>query len=144
MISMNSILCPTDFSPMSHEATHAALELARRFDAKLMLLHVIDDPIVYFPMMESYPVPTREQLETYAEERLENWIDSADRGDLTIQHFWVHGHPAEEIVNFATKSKADMIVMATHGRRGVPRFLLGSVSENVSRYSPCPVLMYRS
>jgi len=144
MLSIKSVLCPTDFSPQSQSATQAALNIARLMGAKLMLLHVIDDPVIYFPMMESYPLPTREQLETYAEERLENWIPDSDRGDLQIQHFWIHGQPAEEIVKFASKSKADMIVMATHGRRGVPRFLLGSVSENVCRYASCPVLLHRA
>jgi len=144
MISIKSVLCPTDFSPESQTATQTALDIAGRFGAKLMLLHIIDDPVVYFPMMESFPVPSREQLETYAEERLENWIAAPDRGELQIQHFWSHGHPTDEIVKFAGKSKADLIVMASHGRSGIAHLLLGSVAENVCRFSPCPVLIHRS
>ena len=159
MISMKSILCPTDFSPESHAAAEAALELARRFNSKLMLLHVIEDPVVYLPMLESFPLPTRDQLETYAEERLENWIsapereltdrelterESAEREGAQVQHFWTHGHPAEEIVKFAAKSKADLIVISTHGRSGLSRLLLGSIAENISRHAPCPVLVHRA
>lgn len=143
MIQIKSVLCPTDFSPQSQTATQTALEFARRFNAKLMLLYIIEDPVIYLPMMESFPLPSQEQMETYAEERLENWVPTSDRGDLQIQHFWVHGNPTDEIVKFAAKSKADIIVMGTHGRSGVPHLLLGSVAENVCRHAPCPVLTCR-
>lgn len=144
MISLKTILCPIDFSTKSLDATQMALQFAHRFGAKLMLLHVIEDPVIYFPMLESFPLPTREQLETYAEERLENWIPSGDRGELQIQHFWTHGNPAQEIVQFANRSKSDLVVMATHGRSALSHLLIGSVAENVCRHAPCPVLTYRS
>lgn len=140
MIQLKNILLPTDFSESALRSTQYALEMARTFDATLHLLHVIEDPVVYLPMFESYPMPTREQFEMYAEDRLENWIVEQDRGDLDIEYHWAHGSPAAEIVRFAKGNDADLIVMGTHGRGVTSHLLMGSVAENVVRKAPCAVL----
>jgi len=77
MIRLKQILVPIDFSSPSERASDYGLTLARKFGATLHLLHVIEDPVVYLPMYESYPVPSRQHFETYAQERLENWIPEA-------------------------------------------------------------------
>src|SRR5579872_2446620 len=82
MIELKRLLLPVDFSDACLKATEYAVSLGHRFGATLHLLHVIEDPVVYLPMFESYPLPTREQFETYAQERLENWISVRDSEGL--------------------------------------------------------------
>lgn len=140
MIELRNLLLPVDFSEPSLKATEYAVTLARRFAATLHLLHVIEDPVVYLPMFESYPLPTREQFETYAQDRLENWIPDADCEGLKIERLWRHGKPHIEIIDYAEDSRIDLIVIGTHGRGVAAHLLLGSVAEKVVRKAPCPVL----
>lgn len=143
MIALSRILLPTDFSESSLAASGYALECARQFGAVLHLLHVIEDPIVYLPMFESYPLPSRQQFETYAEERLENWIPDDERGDCRLEFDWRHGSPFHQIVGYARESGIDLIVMGTHGRGFTRHLLMGNVAEKVIRSAPCPVMTIR-
>ncbi len=140
MISLRNILLPVDFSEPSLRATEYGLEIARRFGATLHLLHVIEDPVIYLPIFESYPVPTSQQFETYAQDRLENWILPEDAEQCAVETHWVHGLPAAKIVEFATDCRSDLIILGTHGRGSAAHLLLGSVAEKVVRKGPCPVL----
>ena len=143
MINLKSILLPTDFSEPSLQATKYAVAMARQFGSTLHLLHVIEDPVVYLPMFESYPLPSREQFETYAQDRLENWIVEDDQGDLEIECHWAHGKPFIEIVNFASRWNIDLIVMGTHGRGLAAHLLMGGSAEKVIRKASCAVLTVR-
>lgn len=143
MIELKNILLPTDFSEPSLAATNYALELARRFEAKLHLLHVIEDPVVYLPMFESFPLPSKEEFEQYAEVRLQNWILPEDAEGMEIARSWRHGRPHVESIRFAAEESMDLIVIGTHGRNAAAHLLLGSVAEKVVRKAPCPVLTVR-
>ncbi|MCH9727734.1 MAG: universal stress protein [Planctomycetes bacterium] len=143
MIEMKKILIPTDFSETSQAATQYAVELAKKFDAKIYLLHVIEDPIVYMPMFESYAMPPKEDFESFAETRLDNWILDDDKGELEMETKWVHGNPFVDILKFAKKEDVDLIVVGTHGRSFTAHLLLGSVAEKVVRKASCPVLTVR-
>ncbi|QDT97627.1 universal stress protein [Gimesia aquarii] len=143
MIEINKILIPTDFSETAQAATQYAVELAKKFDAKLHLLHVIEDPVVYMPMFESYALPPKEDFENFAETRLENWILDEDKEGLTIETEWVHGNPFVDILKCAKREDADLIVVGTHGRSFTAHLLLGSVAEKVVRKAKCPVLTVR-
>jgi nucleotide-binding universal stress UspA family protein len=143
MIDVKNILLPTDFSEPALAATRYALEFARRFKAALHLLHVIEDPVLYLPMFESYPLPSREEFEEFARTRLANWILPEDADGVDIQLSWVHGKPFVEILRAATAREADLIVLGTHGRGMAAHLLVGSVAEKVVRKAPCPVLTVR-
>ncbi|MBS0262855.1 MAG: universal stress protein [Planctomycetes bacterium] len=144
MIAVKNILLPVDFSEPCLKATQYAVTLAHRFEATLHLLHVIEDPVVYLPMFDSYPLPTREQFETYAQVRLDNWIDLQQGEGLHIESHYRHGPPHTEVIDFADDNRIDLIVMGTHGRGVAMHLLLGSVAEKVIRRSPCPVLTVHS
>ena len=143
MIALNQLLLPVDFSEPALEATHYALELAERFSATLHLLHVIEDPAVYLPMFESYPLPSREEFEQYAQTRLDNWIPEDDADRCPIERHWVHGTPFVQILRFAKDRNIDLIVVGTHGSGVMRHLLLGSVAEKVVRKAACPVLTVR-
>lgn len=143
MIEIKKILIPVDFSETSQAATLYALELAKKFNAQLHLLHVIEDPVVYMPMFESYTLPPKEDFENFADTRLNNWILDQDKGDLDIQTSWVHGNPFVDILKYAKREDVDLIVVGTHGRSFTAHLLLGSVAEKVVRKASCPVLTVR-
>lgn len=140
MIALRNLLLPVDFSEPSLKATEYAVSLAHRFGATLHVLHVIEDPVVYLPMFESYPLPTREQFETYAQTRLENWILPEDAEGIRLETTWRHGKPHIEAIDYASDNSIDLIVIGTHGRGLAAHLLLGSVAEKVVRKAPCPVL----
>ena len=143
MLKLQNILLPTDFSETALQATRYALELATRFGARLHLLHVIEDPVVYMPMFEGFPLPSRDEFETFARTRLENWILPEDRAGIELEYRWVHGTPFVEVVRDADAHDIDLIVMGTHGRGRVKQLLMGSVAEKVIQKAACPVLTVR-
>jgi nucleotide-binding universal stress UspA family protein len=143
MIALKNILLPTDFSEPALAATRYALLFAKQWSATLHVLHVIEDPVIYLPMFESYPLPSREEFESYAQTRLDNWILPQDAEDCDIQLHWAHGKPFVEILRAAAAWSADLIVVGTHGRGMAAHLLVGSVAEKVVRKAPCPVLTVR-
>jgi nucleotide-binding universal stress UspA family protein len=130
------ILVPIDFSESSEAIVHFAGQLARRFGASLTLLHVVETIQLSDPRdMSVIPI---EALAAKAEEALERLAPTRECATRVAL-----GIPRDEIVQTAEKDDFDLIVMATHGRSGVARFFLGSVTESVLRASPCPVLCVR-
>lgn len=144
MITLKTILVPSDFSECSDEALRYGLELSRRFDAQLHLLHVVQDPVAQPWAAEGFSVPLFEVVEQWqrqAEERLKASVPEADRGRVTVAS--VVATPYAEILDYAASHHVDLIVMGTHGRGGVTHMLLGSIAERVVRRAPCPVLTVR-
>ena len=130
-----TILVPIDFSPSSDTALAMATSLARDSGAKLLIVHVEEPPFAVGPEY-IYAIPERSADEIVR--RLSN-VKPADP-KVPFEHRYVAGSPADAIVNTAKSEKVDMIVIGTHGRRGLTRLLLGSVAEAVVRNAPCPVL----
>lgn len=155
MRPIKKILCPIDFSAFSHEALALAGEWAQRWQAELYPLHVMEPltPATWEPLNEHISVETDEQArETQAAWQLGEAVKAyAPQG--TPSHALVRvGDAAEEIVRAAESERADLIVMATHGRRNclyfvsgsaVETIMLGSVTDRVLRSAPCPVLVVR-
>ena len=144
MITLQNILVPSDFSECSDAAVRYGLELARKFDATLHLLHVVQDPITVPWAAEGFAVPMLEVVEQWqkqAEERLMAAIPAADRRFVQVGSAVAAPYP--EILRFAAERDIDLIVMGTHGRGGVSHLLLGSIAEKVVRRAPCPVLTVR-
>jgi universal stress protein A len=137
------ILCPIDFSEHSLAALDVALKVAQQNDAALCLLNVVILPAGaagFQPVpMEPYPGLEKErqdELVKLARER----IPAAVRYETLV----VNGDPADTVLRTARDVDADLIVMGTHGRKGLSRLVLGSVAEQVVRESPTPVLTAHS
>jgi nucleotide-binding universal stress UspA family protein len=144
MITLQNILVPSDFSECSDAAVRYGLELARKFDATLHLLHVVQDPMTMPWAAEGFGIPMLEVVEQWqkeAEARLNAAIPPADRGRVRVSSAVASPYP--EILRFAAQNGVDLIVMGTHGRGGVTHLLLGSIAEKVVRRAPCPVLTVR-
>jgi nucleotide-binding universal stress UspA family protein/CBS domain-containing protein len=132
-----SILVPVDFDDNSKSALDLAQELSAIVDGSLHVLHVI--AILLAPGESASFVATREEEVRAALEKMA----SAQLGRVKFQIHIRVGDTARGIVDTARELHNDLIVMPTHGRRGLPRFFLGSVAERVMREAPCPVLSFR-
>lgn len=142
---IRKILVPTDFSAHSKEAQAWAVELARRYEASLTLIHVYQ-PISY-ALPEGYVLPSANLLADL-EVSLGRALDGAKQAleassGLRVDNALMQGVPYVEIVRFAREGSYDLIVLSTHGRTGLRHVLLGSVAEKVVRKAPCPVLTVR-
>ncbi len=135
------ILCAVDFSEGSRLALEDGAELARRFGAELVLVHVREPTRAVATELE----PSPERLEQEAVElgrKLENWRREAERlAGREVRAVLVSGPAAAEIVRIAGAERFDLVVAGTHGRTGLGRLLVGSVAERLVRESPCPVLV---
>jgi universal stress protein A len=134
MPQFKKILCPIDFDPNSLLALRFASELAQEHKANLYLLHVVampPGPEVALPFGK---------METAARTRLERLARQKVNGKARYEVDVMMGDPGVEVLQAAQRLGANLIVMATHGRKGLRRLVLGSVAERVVREAPCPVL----
>ncbi len=139
MKNFKHILVPTDFGPASREALDVAVSLARTFNAKLTLLHVWEIPIYpYMDFMLNSEVISK--VEDAATSRLAEALDEVKKEVSTAQSILKHGMPSGSIVDVIKQIAPDLVVMGTHGHRGVNHVILGSVAEKLVRLSPVAVL----
>lgn len=136
----NKILFPTDFSTVSDEALRFATMLARDTGAKMLIVHVEEPPTAYGGGDMYYGIP---EPDTGALKRMLEAL-KPDDANVPYEHRMMIGNPADEIVELARRENVDMIVLASHGRTGLLRFLMGSVAERVVREAPCPVLTVKA
>jgi nucleotide-binding universal stress UspA family protein len=143
MQSFRHILVPTDFSECADHALETAVALATLLGTKLTLVHVFEPPVssyaayapgLYFPT-EELEVAAKTALDKAAA-RLRERMPNADA-------ILEAGAPVRQILSTAKDTGADLIVMGTHGRRGISHVLLGSIAERTVRFSPVPVLTVR-
>ena len=148
----NRILVPIDGSETSMRALHEAVRIGQCQEAaEIRLLYVIDT-ISYIPQTETPPSFIKEiytQARKYGEELLEKARKEVERAGLSIETRLVELKRASDripqvIAEEAKSMPAELLVMGTHGRRGLNHLLLGSVAEGVMRLTPCPVLLVRS
>lgn len=134
---MKHILVPTDFSDAADRALDTAIELARAFEARLTLLHVWSMPYTAYSEGLTWPVDDMERAARRAlDETLAKAIARYPRTEAVLRR---DGDWAQ-ILEVVRELGVDLVVMGTHGRRGLPRLVLGSVAERVVRMSPVPVL----
>jgi universal stress protein A len=148
MAAVIKILVPTDFSETADAALEYAKVLAGQLGASLHLLHVFSDPYAiaaYAPEVYAAPPPSlRERALEDARECLRQRLTPDEEERFAGTYAVVSGLTAKQIVGHAEEHAMDLIVMGTHGRRGVAHLLLGSVAEHVVRTAACPVLTVRA
>jgi len=146
-MKLTRILAPTDLSPASLEAVEYAVDLARTLDAEVVLLFVQEAP--YFgPEPDPYVVSANFRLlfaerQRVVKEQMAALNTKLGKRGARCRAVLGEGNAAAQILATARKVKADLIVMATHGRTGAKRVFLGSVVEKVVRGAQCPVLTLR-
>ncbi len=144
MNAPNNILAPTDFSEISNASVDYAAKLAAAMNASLHLQHTVPDPVAGSWAVESGGmVFTLKQLEQQGSEKLDKLLTAEERATLKLESHVGFGSPVDQIVDYAEKHAIDLIVMGTHGRGGLEKMWLGSVTEKVLRKAQCPVLVVR-
>ncbi|MFB6135401.1 MAG: universal stress protein [Halobacteriaceae archaeon] len=132
------ILLPTDGSPGTEAAAGQAFELARRFDAHLDVLHVVDTAVL---PLDTHSQAVFDELEAEGLDSVESLTDRArEFGVEDVTGTVLRGDPDQVIVDYVANNDVDLVVMGTHGRTGLDRIVLGSVTERVLRRSTVPVL----
>ncbi len=141
-VDIKTIVCTTDFSDFSNRAIPFGVALAREFGAKLYLCHVIDlSSVAMYGEGFSDPLMLESKITDYAHKHLQDLIGDAD---IAWESLTSVGHTADEIALIAKEKGADLVVSATHGRSGLKRLILGSVTERLMRTLPCPMYIVRS
>jgi len=145
MLRIERILCPVDFSEPSARAYDSAQSLARNYQARLFLQHVVDfilpsyayyaDAVYISELFQTIRDGARKQLQAFAKSHTRNGVQP----ECVVQE----GAVTDSIFSFAAAHKVDLIVIGTHGLKGGDRAALGSVTEKVLRKACCPVLVSR-
>jgi nucleotide-binding universal stress UspA family protein len=141
MMTIKTILCPVDFSDCSNAALGFAIELARLLGARLRLLHVFQLPYLGWDegmTMTAASAELMQVLQQRADHELKKQLERCRSAGVETVAEQVDGVPHHKIAE--QSEQADLLVMGTHGRSGLPRLMLGSVAERVVRSAKCPVL----
>jgi universal stress protein A len=145
LIKLRTILAPVDFSENSAKALDYVRALAGQFNAKVVLLHVVEPTVI--PDNFGIVPPSYEEIGTAlvkaAEERLVTLAAEVSPKAGTVRQMVRTGRAPWEIVRLAKEVEADLIVITTHGYTGLKHVLMGSTAELIVRHAPCPVLTVR-
>lgn len=147
MLDVKKVLCPIDFSENSQKVAEAATRVAGRFEAELCLVFVVqnfDDYSGFFVPPLNLPTLVEELFQS-AQQRMDDFLSQhreifSEAGVKEVSSEVLTGDVAEEIMALANEKMFDLIVMGTHGYKGVERILFGSVAEKVVKKACCPVL----
>jgi nucleotide-binding universal stress UspA family protein len=148
-MSWKTILVPHDFSTSANHAAALARDEAKAHGARVVLLHVIELPsqlqpdAVMVPEATGAPINLRDYAVASAEAHLTDLAARLAKDGVAVSTFVRVGRPVEEITQLADDEHADLVVMGTHGRTGLQRMLIGSVTERVVRTAKMPVLTVR-
>lgn len=144
-MQIKTVLFPTDFSQGARAAMDHAISLAKDYQAKLILLYVIQDISIaewYIPSSLS-AADLVEDMQKSAWNEMDKWGAEVSQKVKDVEKMVVRGVPFVEIIRTAKERQADMIVIGTHGRTGIDHMLFGSTAEKVVRKAACPVLTVR-
>jgi nucleotide-binding universal stress UspA family protein len=142
MKAFHRILVATDFTPASDPALEEAIEMAKGNGTELLIAHAYEPPVLLPEQTvssETYDEWDRD-LRNDVVERLQPLLGKARHEGVRARGLVLSGAPHAAIAEAARESDADLIVMGTHGRKGVSRFFLGSVASRVISTAPCPVM----
>jgi nucleotide-binding universal stress UspA family protein len=134
------ILVATDFSAGSDEALARAIDLGRGTGASLQLVHVLELGVEQFPFGPLFYSEETGGIVGHVDRELSRRADLVKAAGLPCETRMLEGGTPDEIVREARDGSADLIVVGTHGRRGLAHAMLGSVAERVVRHASCPVL----
>ena len=146
MLTIKTVLVPTDFSDASESALRYGKAMAEKFGATLHVVHVMEDLLAHAWAAEVYvsSMPQlRDEIEKESRLRLGALLTDGERKAFRAETALLAGNPFLEIIRYAKTHGINLIVMGTHGRGPIAHMLLGSVAEKVVRKSPCPVLTVR-
>jgi nucleotide-binding universal stress UspA family protein len=145
--NIHKILIAVEDSSFSDQSIKYGLELAKKFDAEVVLVHVneipVNPPYIADPFFNEAPMimPDMRELQEDVSKKLFDRIQKQMGDEITLYTYNRFGRPKDEILATAEECDADLIILGTHGRTGFDHFISGSVAESVVRRAKCPVLV---
>lgn len=142
MKAIPTIIVPVDFLGYSDKVVDYALTIGKKLGGELHFVHVVEEANIYGDYMGptiKHFVPKMMEL---AREQMDTLIKRLNDNGTQCTGKVLHGEVVEKIVTFAEEKSADMIIIGTHGRKGLTKMWLGSVAERVVKNAPCPTLTY--
>ncbi len=147
MVQIKNILFPSDFSSHSLAALDYALDMVETYDAKLHLLHIVDDAYQYWMPGTDTGMPvvlSENELMDSAKQQMDSFIEkNLSTIGPNLKTDIIPGKPFLEIIRYAMRESIDLITIATHGHGAIASMFMGSVTEKVVRKASCPVLTVR-
>lgn len=143
-MNLSHILVPVDFSPTSDHALDAALDLAKKVGAKVTVVHAYEVPV--FGLPDGAFIPSADVVTNIVDASraaLDRTVEAKKGAGVPFETLLKAGAASDVVAETAREVGAGLIVMGTHGRRGLAHALLGSVTEKVLRTAPVPVLTIR-
>ncbi|MCE5273941.1 MAG: universal stress protein [Syntrophaceae bacterium] len=149
MFDVKKILVPTDFSQYSDMALQKAVDIASKYDAKVVLLHVLDEGIQQcaadYCLSNEVFLKIEDDTMTASKEKLRNEVNSLkEKKPVEIDYDIRKGSPADVILEEQQEKGIDLIVIPSHGKSGILKHLIGGVTDKVVRSAKCPVMVVRS
>jgi nucleotide-binding universal stress UspA family protein len=135
------VLLAIDGSQFSEAAVQAVIQQMRPEQTELSILHVVD---LALPIPTSYAEGFRQESLTQGRELVRRAEQLLEKAGYKVQGAVEEGYPQAIIIDYAKRWNADLIVLGSHGRKGLDRFMMGSVAESVARYARCSVLIVRN
>jgi nucleotide-binding universal stress UspA family protein len=140
-MKIRQVLCPVDFSETSRKALRYAGAIATWYEAVLHVMHVIPDPSASnVALASAVPATVAEQIRAAADAALKDFVDKADLSAPLAGLHIRSGSPAAEILEYASRTNPDLLILGTHGRSGLSHLLVGSNAERVVAHASCPVM----
>ena len=153
MFTPKKILVPTDFSEFADKAVEHAADIAARYHAKVVVLHVVEenlrqcaiDYLVDYCISEDFVTQFEREIMKSSNERLQKQI-AALKGNkkLDIDYEIKKGDPADVIIDEQAKLGADLIVIASHGKAGAAKYAIGGVTDKIVRTAVCNVMVNKT
>ncbi len=143
MARIKDILVAVDFGESSRNALSLAVDLAQTLGASLTLIHAYDVPGYAYEAIAYIPADLLTPIEAAAREALDDELENVRKLIPGTTSVLRRGSPAQQILAYVVEAKPDLVVIGTHGRKGISHAVLGSVAEKVVRMSTVPVLTVR-
>ena len=144
-MTIKKITCCVDFSENARAAFETSLEMAKRFQAKLYVVHVI--PPVVNPMLMGtewiMPEEPKRSMILNIEERMKQEYDAKINGDIDYELIVLDGHVSSEIIRFLEEKEVDIVITGSYGASGMGLVIFGSVAKRVAHKAPCSVMIVR-
>jgi nucleotide-binding universal stress UspA family protein len=137
---IHKIIVPIDFLQHTEQLAEYAVYIGEKFNAGLVFLHVIEPPHYYgdyeYPSLGLYAA----EMAEHVDEKMKQFIEKYSNSSASCEGQVLRGNIADSIIKYAKDKDADLIIIGTHGRKGLEKMWLGSVAELVIKRSPCPTL----
>ncbi|MDP3479605.1 MAG: universal stress protein [Desulfoprunum sp.] len=143
MQEIRKILVPVDFQQYTDELAEFAVAMANKLAAKLTFFHVVENVVIYADFIPTYLPQSNEETLTYAKKRMGTLIETSKKTWMGCTGEVSRGDVVDTIADYAKDEGMDLIIIGTHGAKGLERILLGSVAERVIKRCSCPALIFK-